>query len=92
MDTSFDPGRQFAVVCSVWELLDSLWLTRLNVCSEYPHAVGSQTLLIAAIQARNNARAVFFGSLDFFSDEFFTSSVQKAPGGKRCATTTIYVV
>lgn len=37
--------------------------------SEYPHAVGKSTLLIAAMQARNNARVVFAGSLDFFSDE-----------------------
>ena len=37
--------------------------------SEYPHAVGKSTLLVAALQARNNARVVFSGSLDFFSDE-----------------------
>lgn len=35
-------------------------------------------ILIAALQARNNARIVFSGSLDFFSDEYFTSSVQNA--------------
>ena len=51
--------------------------------SQYPHAIGKNTLLIAAIQARNNARVVFFGSLDFFSDDFFTSSVQNAAGGQR---------
>lgn len=44
---------------------------------EYPHAVGKNTLLMAALQARNNARVVFSGSLYFFSDEAFTSSVQK---------------
>ncbi|KAF4520913.1 hypothetical protein B566_EDAN014415 [Ephemera danica] len=48
---------------------------------EYPHAVGKNTLLIAALQARNNARIVFSGSLYFFSDEAFNSPVQKA-GGK----------
>lgn len=48
----------------------------------YPHAVGKNTLLIAALQARNNARVVFSGSLYFFSDEAFTSPVQKAQGGK----------
>merc|ERR1719187_514016 len=54
--------------------------------TEYPHAVGRNTLLIAALQARNNARVMFFGSLDFFSDEFFTSSVQKATlGGEKHA-------
>lgn len=48
----------------------------------YPHAVGKNTLLIAALQARNNARVVFSGSLYFFSDEAFTSPVQKAQDGK----------
>lgn len=46
-----------------------------NPIKEYPHAVGRGTLLIAALQARNNARVVFSGSLYFFSDEAFTSSV-----------------
>jgi oligosaccharyltransferase complex subunit beta len=53
--------------------------------TEYPHAVGKNTLLIAALQARNNARVVFSGSLDFFSDKFFTSPVQKAAGGQKHA-------
>ncbi|CAD5122423.1 DgyrCDS10851 [Dimorphilus gyrociliatus] len=50
---------------------------------DYPHAVGKNTLLISALQARNNARVVFSGSMDFFSDEFFTSSVQNSNGGTR---------
>ena len=50
---------------------------------DYPLAIGTNTLLVAALQARNNARVVFVGSLDFFSDEFFTSPVQKASGGKK---------
>jgi len=50
---------------------------------QFPHAVGKDTLLIAALQARNNARVVFVGSLDFFSDEFFTYGVQNANGGQR---------
>jgi oligosaccharyltransferase complex subunit beta len=45
---------------------------------DYPHAVGKSTLLIAGLQARNNARVVFCGSLDFFSNKFFASSVQKS--------------
>jgi len=49
--------------------------------TEYPHAVGTNALLIAALQARNNARVIFFGSLEFFSDEFFTSSVHNAQTG-----------
>ena len=32
-------------------------------------------------QARNNARVVFSGSLDFFSDAFFLSPVEKSVGG-----------
>ncbi|XP_025084607.1 dolichyl-diphosphooligosaccharide--protein glycosyltransferase 48 kDa subunit-like [Pomacea canaliculata] len=52
---------------------------------EFPHAVGTNTLLIAALQARNNARVVFVGSLDFFSDEFFQSQVQNANKGEKFA-------
>ncbi|XP_040176023.1 dolichyl-diphosphooligosaccharide--protein glycosyltransferase 48 kDa subunit [Anopheles arabiensis] len=53
---------------------------------EYPHAVGKGTLLIAALQARNNARVVFSGSLYFFSDEAFLAPVQRAQaGGKHFA-------
>lgn len=44
---------------------------------EYPHAVGKGTILIAALQARNNARVVFSGSLYFFSDEAIMSQVRK---------------
>lgn len=51
-----------------------------NSIKEYPHAVGKNTLLITALQARNNARVVFSGSLYFFSDEAFTSPIQKAQG------------
>lgn len=50
---------------------------------DYPLAIGTNTLLVAALQARNNARVIFVGSIDFFSDEFFSSAVQKANGGKR---------
>lgn len=51
--------------------------------TEYPHSVGKSTLLIAAMQARNNARVTFSGSLDFFSNEFFEAQVQKATSDKR---------
>ncbi|CAG2227728.1 dolichyl-diphosphooligosaccharide--protein glycosyltransferase 48 kDa subunit-like [Mytilus galloprovincialis] len=50
---------------------------------DYPHAVGKNTLLVAALQARNNARVVFVGSLEFFSDELFTSPVQNAIGKQK---------
>jgi len=51
--------------------------------TEYPHAVGKNTLLISALQARNNARVIFTGSLDLFSDQFFRASVEKAGGSKK---------
>merc|ERR1712209_404118 len=48
--------------------------------TEFPHAVGKQTVMIAGLQARNNARVVFSGSFEFFSDDFFTSKVEAATG------------
>lgn len=35
-------------------------------------------MLATALQARNNARVLFVGSLEFFSNEFFESSVEKS--------------
>jgi len=45
--------------------------------TDYPHTVGRSTVLVAGLQARNNARVVFSGSLDFFSDKFAVSSFEK---------------
>jgi len=50
-----------------------------EVIKDYPHAVGKNTMLIGGMQARNNARVVVSGSLEFFSDEFFRSMAEK-PG------------
>jgi len=50
--------------------------------TDYPHAVGKNTVMIAGLQARNNARIVFSGSLEFFSDEFFTAQVETLGGAK----------
>ncbi|XP_014675195.1 PREDICTED: dolichyl-diphosphooligosaccharide--protein glycosyltransferase 48 kDa subunit-like [Priapulus caudatus] len=50
---------------------------------EYPHAVGKNVLLIAALQARNNARVIFSGSLDLFSNDFFAASVINQQTGKK---------
>ncbi|XP_066145337.1 dolichyl-diphosphooligosaccharide--protein glycosyltransferase 48 kDa subunit [Euwallacea fornicatus] len=47
---------------------------------EYPHAIGKDIVLIAGLQARNNARVVFSGSLSFFSDEYFSSNIERALG------------
>ena len=61
------------------------YFTKSSV-KEYPHAVGRSTLLIAGLQARNNARVVFSGSIDFFSNEFYAMSAHKAsPGAKEVA-------
>jgi len=46
--------------------------------TEYPQAIGKSTILIGALQARNNARVVLTGSLRLFSDEFFNAEVQRA--------------
>lgn len=51
--------------------------------NEYPHAVGKSTVLIGALQARNNARVVFSGSLELFSDRFLTAEVQAASMDKK---------
>jgi oligosaccharyltransferase complex subunit beta len=50
--------------------------------NEYPATVGKRTLLISVLQARNNARVGFVGSLDFFSNDFFQNSVQTNNGKK----------
>lgn len=68
------------------------WLLSSSLLSQYPHAVGKNTLLIAGLQARNNARVVFSGSLHFFSDAFFNSPVQKAiPGSQRYEISCFFV-
>lgn len=49
----------------------------LDPITTYPHATGLNTLLIAGLQARNNARVVFSGSLELFSDNFLTALVER---------------
>lgn len=46
---------------------------------------GRDTLMVTAVQSRNNARAVFAGSLAMFSDKFFTSAIT-TPEGKTFPT------
>lgn len=48
---------------------------------EYPLAIGSSLLLVAGMQARNNARIVIFGSHDMLSDMFYNAQV-KAQGSE----------
>jgi oligosaccharyltransferase complex subunit beta len=50
---------------------------------EYPQSAGRDTLLVTAVQARNNARVVFSGSLDMFSNKAFNSPVQVGSSGKK---------
>jgi len=45
--------------------------------SEAPHTTGKKTVLLSVLQARNNARVLFSGSLELFSDRFLTSGVQR---------------
>merc|ERR1712241_124361 len=50
--------------------------------TEYPHATGKGTVLVAGLQARNNARVIFVGSIDMFSDKFFMARVSSWSGKK----------
>lgn len=50
--------------------------------TEYPHATGKGTVLVAGLQARNNARVVFAGSIDMFSDKLFMARVSSWSGKK----------
>jgi len=41
------------------------------------HVAGKKTTLVTALQARNNARVIFSGSVELFGDAFINSKVQK---------------
>jgi Oligosaccharyltransferase 48 kDa subunit beta len=41
----------------------------------YPENAGQDTLLVTALQARNNARLLVTGSLDMFSNSFYRAKV-----------------
>ena len=43
---------------------------------------GKGTVLVAGLQARNNARVVFAGSIDMFSDKLFGAQVSSWSGKK----------
>jgi oligosaccharyltransferase complex subunit beta len=43
--------------------------------TEYPAATGSDVLLVSAMQTAGNARVVFSGSLDLFSNDLFQAKV-----------------
>uniref|UniRef100_A0A1I7T7H2 Dolichyl-diphosphooligosaccharide--protein glycosyltransferase 48 kDa subunit n=1 Tax=Caenorhabditis tropicalis TaxID=1561998 RepID=A0A1I7T7H2_9PELO len=61
-----------------------------------PSIAGSRILLVGGLQSRNNARIVFSGSVEFFSNAFFASktnsvnpSVQKGASGNSELATSI---
>lgn len=77
-----DPENPLIVEIMTGSTTSYSYFTNDNI-EEYPHAVGKSTLLMAGLQARNNARVVFSGSIDFFSNEFFAASVlQAVPGAQ----------
>ena len=43
-----------------------------------PESSGANTLLVTALQARNNARIVVTGSVDMFSNDFFRTKLSKS--------------
>lgn len=49
-----------------------------NKLSSSPSLTGSSISLVSVVQARNNARILFSGSLRMFSNRFFRSGVQKS--------------
>ncbi|VDN09484.1 unnamed protein product [Dibothriocephalus latus] len=53
--------------------------------TNYPNTVGKNTQLITGLQARNDARVLFVGSLDFFSNDFFLSGAVNSQTGKSYA-------
>eukprot|EP01041_Mallomonas_annulata_P000642 gene642-1237_t len=53
--------------------------TPAKTIEDHPENAGADTLLVSALQARNNARVVFSGSIDMFSNEFFAAKL--SPSG-----------
>jgi len=49
-----------------------------NALSDSRSNSGARPVLISALQARNNARVLFSGSLDVFSDRFFSSKASRS--------------
>ncbi|CDS37961.1 dolichyl diphosphooligosaccharide protein [Echinococcus multilocularis] len=54
-----------------------------RIVLQYPTTVGKNTQLVAALQARNDARIVFTGSIEMFSDAFYNSPVVNKVANKR---------
>merc|ERR1712172_157281 len=95
-DVDLDDGKHTLIAADPANLIDSKPIvgdkkslgpilyegTGLMVDNENPHATGKGTVLVAGLQARNNARVVFAGSIDMFSDKLFMAGVSSANGKK----------
>merc|ERR1711935_1191143 len=49
-----------------------------DAINEYPLAIGEELVLVAGLQARNNARIVIAGSYAMFSDKFQANNAAQA--------------
>eukprot|EP01027_Heterolobosea_sp_BB2_P027019 GEZU01042190.1.p1 GENE.GEZU01042190.1~~GEZU01042190.1.p1 ORF type:complete len:448 (+),score=162.97 GEZU01042190.1:23-1345(+) len=54
--------------------------------SSDPHVAGTDTVLVAGLQARNGARATFVGSMDALSNNFFDAAINKYNPNGNAAT------
>lgn len=59
-----------------------------DAITDYPQSAGTDTLLVTAIQARNNARATFAGSLYMFSNTAFNAQARTPADGDSDGTAT----
>ena len=51
--------------------------------TDAPESAGEQTSLVSGLQGRNNARVVFAGSLDLFSNQYFGAQIAGRTSGNR---------
>ena len=52
-----------------------------SAVSEYPAATGRDVMLVSAMQTRNNARMVYCGSIDMFSNDILNKNAGSAKSG-----------
>eukprot|EP01135_Chromosphaera_perkinsii_P001484 Nk52_evm13s179 gene=Nk52_evmTU13s179 len=58
--------------------------------SVMPFGIGKDAVLVAGMQARNNARAVFVGSMDMLSDAFFAMKAKGAVAGNEKFASSVF--
>ncbi|CAI2165856.1 9358_t:CDS:2 [Funneliformis geosporum] len=69
-------GHRVGTVSLLTKILwanDTAYSCDFELMEQEPLAIGNDVGLISAIQARNNARVTFVGSLEFFSDQYSKS-------------------